>query len=141
MIFLSPEIQILPSELEFSFARSSGPGGQNVNKVNSKAILRWNFLASVGISLAVRERFLERFGSKLTKLGEIVISSDRYRDQTQNQADCIEKLRLMLTAVAVAPKPRKKTRPTFSSKTKRKESKRQRGQIKKNRRPPSWEDG
>src|SRR4051812_43223566 len=112
MLFVTAEIKIAETEFEFTFARSSGPGGQNVNKVNSKALLRWNPVQSESLPDPVRARFLSRFGTRLTADGSIVISSDRYRDQSMNRDDCVNKLKAMLLEVAYPPKPRKKTRPT-----------------------------
>jgi ribosome-associated protein len=138
MIFVTNEIQIPDSELEFSFTRSSGPGGQNVNKVNSKAVLRWHFAASA-IPFGVRMRFLSANGTRITKDGDFLLTSDRYRDQGRNLADCLEKLRELLLAVALPPKPRKKTKPTRSSQERRHSTKRKQGEKKKNRRSGSWD--
>jgi protein subunit release factor B len=80
MLFVPPNIRIADDELKFTFVRSSGPGGQNVNKVNSKAVLRWNALASTGLPDAVRQRFITRFGGRLTEHGDLVLTSQRYRD-------------------------------------------------------------
>jgi ribosome-associated protein len=82
-----------------------------VNKVNSKAVLRWRVRTSTRISDAVRSRFLDKFGSRVSDEGFVVLMSDRYRDQGRNVADCLEKLRAMLTEVATPPKKRKKTKP------------------------------
>jgi ribosome-associated protein len=128
-------------ELEFSFARSSGAGGQNVNKVNSKALLRWNFLFNRSLPEDVKERFREQFSSRLTTAGELLLTSERYRDQIRNQEDCLEKLRAMILSVATPPKKRKATRPTRASKVRRlkakghlKERKTGRGKVR------SWDD-
>jgi ribosome-associated protein len=134
MLFIPPNIRISEEEMQFTFVRSSGPGGQNVNKVNSKAVLRWNALASPGLPDAVRERFVGRFGSRLTESGDLVLTSQRYRDQKRNEVDCQEKLRSMLAAVAHPPKRRKKTRPTLGSVERRKEQKRQTSHKKEHRR-------
>jgi ribosome-associated protein len=104
-----------PSELDFSFARSSGPGGQNVNKVNSKAILRWRIFESTSISQEVRGRFVESFSNRITRDGEVLIASDEFRDQIKNQNACIERLEQMLESVWRAPTPRKKSKPTKGS--------------------------
>src|SRR5687767_9970367 len=109
-MFVPPNIRLAESELKFTYVRSSGPGGQNVNKVNSKAVLRWNVRASPGVPDAVRARFTSRFGSRLTQAGDLVLTSERYRDQRRNEEDCLEKLRAMLVAVARPPKRRKKTK-------------------------------
>lgn len=140
MIFVTPEIQILDSELDFSFTRSSGPGGQNVNKVNSKAVLRWNFISSA-IPYGVKLRFQAAHGNRLTKEGDFLVTSDRFRDQGRNLADCQEKLRELLLAVALPPKPRKKTKPTRSSQERRHTTKRKQGEKKRNRSSRgSWGD-
>lgn len=127
-------------ELEIRFVRSSGPGGQNVNKVNSKAVLRWAFGESRALPAAVRERFADRYAQRLTREGEIVLSSDRYRDQGRNAADCVAKLQAMVAAVATPPRPRKATRPTRASRERRLTDKRRRSQTKERRGGPASED-
>ncbi len=117
------KISVPFAELEFTYARSSGPGGQNVNKVNSKAVLRWNLRDSTAIPLEVKNRFLQAYGAKVNQDGELILTSDIYRDQIRNKEDCIERLNEMLQAVAVPPKKRKKTKPSKSSQRKRIESK------------------
>ena len=93
MLIVNSRLQIPLSEFEFTYVRSSGPGGQNVNKVNSKALLRWPVIRSASLPPDVRERFLRRFASRLTTEGELLINSQRYRDQGRNADDCLEKLR------------------------------------------------
>jgi ribosome-associated protein len=134
MLFLPPNIRIADDELKFTFVRSSGPGGQNVNKVNSKAVLRWNIMASPGVPAAVRERFIGKYAARLTEAGDLILTSQRFRDQGRNEEDCLEKLRAMLAAVARAPKRRRKTRPTRASVERRKEHKRETSQKKQRRR-------
>lgn len=134
MLVVAPHIQIPPSEFEFTYARSSGPGGQNVNKVNSKAVLRWQVTKSPSLPEAVRARFLAKYGSRLTGDGDLLITSERYRDQPRNIDDCLEKLREMLLSVAVAPKKRKKTKPSRASKERRLDSKKRDSTKKRNRR-------
>lgn len=122
------------AELRFSFARSSGPGGQNVNKVESKAVLRWDVARSRSLRADVRARFLERFATRITADGELVLSSQRYRDRERNVADCVEKLRAMLAEVAAPPKRRKPTRPGRAARERRLASKRAQARKKAERR-------
>ena len=140
MLVVSPRVRVPQTEFEFSYARSSGPGGQNVNKVNSKATLRWPMRRSPSLPEDVRQRFLARFGSRLTTEGELLISSQRYRDQPRNTADCLVKLQAMLEAVATPPTPRRKTRPTRASGERRMKAKRVTSEKKQNRRLPRGED-
>ena len=133
MLWVTTEIKIAEHEFEFSYARSSGPGGQNVNKVNSKAVLRWTPACSGSLPDAVRSRFLARYANRLTTEGDLVITSDRHRDQIKNRDDCLEKLRLMVLEVAQPPRPRRKTKPKYSSIVKRKKEKRHVGEKKRQR--------
>jgi len=110
-IVISPQIAIPRRELRFSFVRSAGPGGQNVNKVASKAVLRWRLASSPSISDALRNRLLDRLSRRMNERGELVLTSQRYRDQGRNVADCLEKFRTLILAAAKTPRPRKKTRP------------------------------
>ena len=139
MLFVTNEIRIPLAELHFDFVRSSGPGGQNVNKVNSKAQLRWNFVRSTSLPEAARVRFLARFGTRVTNAGEVIVMSDRFRDRIRNQEDCLEKLRLLLLEIVPSPKARKKTKPTRASQKKSRESKRRLGDKKRGRTKKSWD--
>jgi ribosome-associated protein len=123
MLIVNSRIQIPDDELELTFVRSSGPGGQNVNKVSSKAVLRWRMLANNTLPLDVRERFLAKYRGRLTTEGDLLISSQRYRDQGRNIVDAKEKLAAMLLGVAVAPKKRRPTKPSRASVARRIESK------------------
>src|SRR5579863_2295875 len=89
-------IQIPESELRFTFARSGGPGGQNVNKVASKAVLHWDFAANTSLPADVKARFAEQNRWRITTDGVLVLDSQRYRDQAKNVADCVDKLRAMV---------------------------------------------
>ena len=129
-LVISPALSIPYSEFDLSYVRSSGPGGQNVNKVNSKAVLRWNLHKSA-LPVEIRSRVFRRLNSQLTLEGEIVLSSDRFRDQTRNREDCYEKLQKLLVSAVAIPKVRKKTKPSHSSQRKGKEAKSQHSQKKK----------
>jgi len=131
---ISPILSIPFHEIELSYARSSGPGGQNVNKVNSKAVLRWRAASSPSLPEDVRSRLLERLRSRLTVQGDLVITSQRFRDAGRNAADCLEKLRSLLQQVAVPPKSRKRTRPTRGSVRRRLAAKREKSDKKRSRR-------
>jgi ribosome-associated protein len=133
MLIVSSRIQIPDSELRFSYARSSGPGGQNVNKVASKAILHWS-TQSESISDTVRQRLLELFPTRVTNAGDFVISSDRFRDQRQNAEDCLDRLKEMLQAACRPVKKRRPTRPSQGSHRRRLETKRQQSEKKQGRR-------
>lgn len=123
-------------EFEFTFVRSSGPGGQNVNKVNSKAVLRWKIEDSPSLDVGVRHRLLEKLASRISVDGDLIVMSDRYRDQKQNKDDCIEKLMKLVDDALTVQKARKKTKPTKGSerrvkeaKTKNSDKKKMRGKV------------
>ena len=123
-------IWIAPSEIECTYVRSSGPGGQNVNKVSSKCQLRWNALASVSLPPAVHQRVLTKLANRLTTDGSLIITSDRYRDQRRNRDDCLDKLHSLIAEAALKPKARKATRPTRASQRKRETTKKEHGKKK-----------
>lgn len=137
---VSPSIKIPMHELSFSYARSSGPGGQNVNKVNSKAILHWNIADSKAVRQEVRERFLAKFGNRMDSEGHVVLSSDQYRDQQRNVQDCLDKLCEMLRSVAVPPKKRKATKPSRGATERRINVKKQTSERKSMRKKVSRRD-
>ena len=125
-------IKIPNSECTFTFSRSSGAGGQNVNKVNTKVTMTWDIQASASCSPNVKKRFNEKY-SRYIYDGMIVMTSQKYRSQLQNIADCIEKLEICLNDVRLAPKHRKATKPTRSSVRKRLDGKNKKSKLKKMR--------
>lgn len=108
-------IKLNPQEYEFTFARSSGPGGQNVNKLNTQAILTWDMKNSSSLKDDVKERFNENYKRFVSDEGMVTVSSDRHRSQKRNKDDCVQKLHAMLNSVRLPPKKRKATRPSRSS--------------------------
>jgi ribosome-associated protein len=140
MLEVTPAIRIPLEEFAWSFARSGGPGGQNVNKVASKAVLRWNFATSPSVPDDVKARFRDKFPSRLTAEGELVLASELTRDQGRNREDCLAKLAAMLRAAAVRPKVRRPTKPTKGSQRRRVEAKRRQSHRKAGRRAVGGDD-
>lgn len=136
VLVVRPGLEIPTAEFSFTFVRSSGPGGQNVNKVNSKARLRWPVTASPSLPDDVKQRFVQRYARRMTAEGDLILTSQRYRDQARNIDDCLEKLRALLLDAAQPPAPRKKTRPTRGSQRRRLADKRQHSERKQMRRSP-----
>ena len=138
-LVVTDTLSIPRDEFRFEFARSGGPGGQNVNKVNSKAVLRWTPATSPSLPPAVRDRLMKAVASRLTKEGELLVTSQLTRDQGRNIDDCLDKLRLIVLAAARPPKARRPSRPTLASKIRRVEAKTRRSSAKKLRRKPELE--
>lgn len=137
MLKIDERLSIPLDEFRWEFSRSSGPGGQNVNKVNSKAVLRWNPGASPSLPPAVRDRLLRLVGNKLTVEGELLISSQATRDQGRNQEDCLDKVRDLVRSIAKPPRVRRATKPTHGSQERRIESKARHSETKRGRQKPS----
>jgi ribosome-associated protein len=136
MLEINERIRIPEDEFDWSFVRSGGPGGQNVNKVASKAVLRWPVAVSPSLPGFVKARFQSQQHRRITTEGDLVLSSQRSRDQERNKQDCLDKLRELLVQAATVPKARKKTRPSRASKARRLEAKRRRSGTKQSRRRP-----
>ena len=113
------KVKIPEKELQFSYAKSSGPGGQNVNKLATKAVLHWDVKGSPSISEGVRHRFMRQNQTRIRKDGVLVIHSRKYRTRKGNVQACKVKLHELLKEAAKEPKLRKKTKPTKASKEKR----------------------
>jgi ribosome-associated protein len=132
-IVITRSISIHPSEIEESFVRSAGPGGQNVNKVSSAVQLRFDLTNSPSVPEAMKRRVARLAGRRLTKQGVIVITANSHRDQPMNRADALEKLKSLLVEGSVVPKFRVPTRPTLASKRRRLEGKSIRSTVKRHR--------
>jgi ribosome-associated protein len=133
MLEITPQLAIADEELVERFVRSSGPGGQNVNKVASAVELRFDAARSPSLPEDVRARLLARRDRRITDEGVIVISAQRFRTQERNREDARERLAALVLAATVAPVRRVATRPTRASKERRLTGKRERSQIKRNR--------
>lgn len=133
-LVVNSRVRIPHTEFEFTFARSSGPGGQNVNKVNSKAILRWPVESSPSLPEEIRLRLASQQRRRMTREGDLLVVSQRYRDQSRNIEDCLEKLREMLVEAAARPVVRKKAKPTRGMIERRLKHKRELSSKKRERR-------
>ncbi|MEN6475008.1 MAG: alternative ribosome rescue aminoacyl-tRNA hydrolase ArfB [Syntrophaceae bacterium] len=135
MIRITPVIAIEESSIEFEFVRSSGPGGQNVNKVATAVKLRFDVRGAQGLPEYVRQRLIVLAGKRLTTGGILIIDARRFRTQERNRQDAIERLCDMIRQAAERPKARVKTKPSQAARERRLGSKHSRGQSKTLRRP------
>ena len=129
--FLSNGLMLDASEFQFSFMRSSGPGGQNVNKVESAVELRWDLRKSIHLPVGVRLRLESLAGHKVTDEGVLIIQAQRHRTQERNRADAVERVMALCEQALHPPKPRKKTKPTKGSKRRRLDGKKRHGDKKR----------
>ncbi len=136
MIQVTPTIQIDEQELQETFIRSSGPGGQNVNKVATAVQLRFDVAQSPSLPPEVRDRLLRLGGKRVTDAGVLMIDARRFRTQERNRQDARERLVALIRKAAVRPKTRRKTRPTAGSVKRRLESKHHRARVKRTRQGP-----
>jgi len=137
MIEITDKLAISEKEIEEEFIRASGPGGQKVNKTATAVQLRFDAKNSSSLPAAVRRRLLRLAGKRLTSEGIIVIDGRRFRTQSQNRRDALERLIKLIRRAARPPKPRRKTGPTAASRRRRLEAKRQRSLKKQMRKPVS----
>ena len=139
MIEVAPGWVIPAEDVEFHYVRSSGPGGQNVNKLSSKVELRLGLAATQALSPAQKRRLSAAFPSHVTRAGDFLLTSDRFRSRLQNERDVRERLAEMLLSVRFAPKRRVPTRPSRAAKKRRVAAKRARADTKRDRRGPASE--
>ena len=131
MIQITRSIFLDERELDESFVRASGPGGQNVNKVSTAVELRWNVALSPALTEPVRTRLMKLAGRRLTLDGVLIIQADQFRSQDRNRQDALDRLIALVREAAIVPIPRRPTRPTLGSKKRRLESKGKRADLKK----------
>jgi len=141
MIYISRDISIDEKEIEVDFVRSSGPGGQNINKVSTAVQLRFNINQSLSLPVDVKKRLADLAGTRLSEKGEIIIEAKRFRTQTKNREDALQRLVVLIKQAAQKPKVRQKTKPSVSASAARVFDKKKRGAIKKirNYNPEDWE--
>ncbi len=138
-IVVTPRISIDPAELQFTFIRSSGPGGQNVNKVATAAQLRFDARRSRSLPDAVAVRLIKLAGKRATNDGEIVITAQRFRTQEANRKDATDRLVELILAATHVPKRRVETKPSRASRERRVDTKKKNAAKKRNRRGGSWD--
>ena len=131
MLEINSDITIKTAEIRFDFVRSSGPGGQNVNKVASAAQLRFDIRNSTSIPDEIKPRLIKLAGKRVNSEGILLIDARTSRSQSQNRAEALERLKTLILKALHKPKPRRKTRPTAASKEKRLRSKKMRGNLKR----------
>ena len=135
MIVITDEISISEEDLKFKFVRSSGPGGQNVNKVSTAVQLRFDVVGSSTLPSDLRSRLMTLAGNRVTENGVLVIDAQQYSSQSQNRQAAIDRLVDLIKQAAIPPKVRRKTKLSAGAKQRRVESKRRRGEVKQLRKP------
>ncbi|MCK6546991.1 aminoacyl-tRNA hydrolase [Myxococcota bacterium] len=139
-LVIADGIEIPEAEIEAEYSRSSGPGGQHVNKTETRVTLRFSVAASPSIPEPHKARMLEKLAPRLTKTGELLVSVDRHRDRSMNETKAFERLAELLRAAYEIPTPRKKTKPSRGSKERRLAAKRQTSARKRDRSTKGHDD-
>ncbi len=136
-LYITSILEIPLAELRFKFNRSSGPGGQNVNKLNTRAELQYNFAQSAVLSALQRQRIAKKLSARLNSEGLLIVNSERFRTQGGNREDCLDKLSALLAEAIKPPPPkRRKTKPGRAARARRLDGKKRRSERKKSRRRP-----
>jgi ribosome-associated protein len=135
-VAVTTRLVIPGSEITETFARSGGPGGQHVNKTSTKVLLRWNVRKSRALGESDRIWLLEKLGPQLSRTGDVLVSSDRYRDQSRNRDDARQKLVTLLSRALERPKSRRRVAPPRRMAANRLRSKKLRSEVKNLRRRP-----
>lgn len=139
-LVIDENVSIPLEEFRFSYVRSSGPGGQNVNKVNSQAQLSWRVGECTALSPEVLERLKLAQKGRISRAGLLRVDSQRYRDRERNRQDCLERVRGMVTAALTPPTVRKKTKVPRGVNQNRLRNKQHRSQTKQSRQSPRHDD-
>jgi len=136
MLIISNTLSIPSKELEFTYVRSSGPGGQNVNKTNTCAVLKWNIVNSRVLTQPLKERLVKRLFHRISKAGCLIIKSDKFRHRERNTSECKERLKKLILTYSKVPKKRKPTKASKASREKRLKLKKAHGKTKELRKKP-----
>jgi len=133
-ILINDLVTIPASELQITASRSSGPGGQHVNKTDSRIQVRWNIPASGALSDFLKRRVINTLRSRLTEDGDLLLACDSHRSQRRNKEEAMQRLASLVREALIPPKPRRKTKPTRASRQRRLDDKKRRSDVKKQRR-------
>lgn len=132
-VTINNQLTIPDAELEITASRSSGPGGQHVNKTDTRIQIRWNMEESGQVSDYQRRLLRKNLSTRITEAGDILVSCDSHRSQRRNKEEALQRLAAMVREALIPPKPRKKTKPTRAAKERRLQDKKQRSEVKKGR--------